>query len=111
MADLREFRRVNNLTQEALGEYLGMKKSFVSKIENGKEKLPEAKFRKLISNDMGWDTSMLTTNVVNQSIGKGSHNITQVAGSSELAILQERVKYLERILEEKERTIQILMSK
>lgn len=34
MRELVEFRRHNNLTQEQLGLYLGMKKSFISKIEN-----------------------------------------------------------------------------
>lgn len=42
-------------------------------------------------------------------IGNGCNNNTQVAGSSELAVLQEKVKLLEQLLEEKERTIQILM--
>lgn len=60
MIDLRAFRKANNLTQDTLGEYLGMKKSFISKIENGKEKLPKDKFQKLIGNDRGWDTSMLS---------------------------------------------------
>ena len=60
MIDLKAFRRANNLTQDALGEYICMKKSFISKIENGKEKLPKDKFQKLIANDRGWDTSMLT---------------------------------------------------
>ena len=59
-ADLKEFRIVNNLTQTDLGDFLGVQKGFVSKIENGKDKLPESKFRKLLSNPNGWDTSMLT---------------------------------------------------
>lgn len=59
-ADLKEFRIVNNLTQTDLGDFLGVQKGFISKIENGKDKLPESKFRKLLSNPNGWDTSMLT---------------------------------------------------
>jgi transcriptional regulator with XRE-family HTH domain len=59
-ADLKEFRIVNNLTQTDLGDFLGVQKGFISKIENGKDKLPESKFRKLLSNQNGWDTSMLT---------------------------------------------------
>ena len=58
-SDLKEFRIVNNLTQTELGEYLGVLKGFISKIENGKDKLPESKFRKLLNNPYGWDTSML----------------------------------------------------
>lgn len=60
MCDLRKFRGVNGLTQTELGEYIDMKKSFISKIENGKEKLPALKLQKLLSNPNGWDTSMLT---------------------------------------------------
>ena len=59
-ADLKEFRLVNNLTQTELGDYLGVLKGFISKIENGKDKLPEPKFRKLLNNENGWDVSMLT---------------------------------------------------
>lgn len=40
MRELVEFRRRNNLTQEQLGLYLGMKKSFISKIENGRHGPP-----------------------------------------------------------------------
>ena len=35
-SDLNEFRIVNNLTQTDLGNYLGVLKGFISKIENGK---------------------------------------------------------------------------
>ena len=59
MEELREFRRANGLTQEALGDYLGMKKSYVSKIENGRERFPRDKFEKLMNNTMGWDTTLL----------------------------------------------------
>ena len=59
-ADLKEFRLSNNLTQTELGDYLGVLKGFISKIENGRDKLPELKYRKLINNPHGWDTSMLT---------------------------------------------------
>ena len=56
--DVKQFRIANSLTQSELGEYLGIKKSFVSLIENGKAALPNDKFVKLINNDRGWDTSM-----------------------------------------------------
>lgn len=59
MIDLKGFRKANGLTQEELGKYLGMKKSFVSKVENGKEKLPQLKLQKLLANRKGWDTSNL----------------------------------------------------
>lgn len=59
-SDLKAFRKANNLTQDKLGEYLGIKKSFISQVESGKCPLPQEKFNKLLDNPYGWDTSMLT---------------------------------------------------
>lgn len=61
MADLKQFRKQNNLTQDELGEYLGIKKSFISRIENGFHKLPHEKLSKLLENNLGWDVSALLT--------------------------------------------------
>lgn len=61
MADLRLFRKQNNLTQDELGEYLGIKKSFISRIENGFHKLPHEKLSKLLENNLGWNVSALLT--------------------------------------------------
>ena len=58
--DLKAFRKANNLTQEKLGEYLGIKKSFVSTIESGKDPMPKDKLSKLLNNPYGLDVSMLT---------------------------------------------------
>ncbi|MBQ9660733.1 MAG: helix-turn-helix transcriptional regulator [Bacteroidales bacterium] len=73
--DLKEFRKANGLTQAQLGEFLGMKKSFISKIENGKEKLPPLKFRKLLDNDQGWDVSMLTEEGHQMNIGGNASGV------------------------------------
>lgn len=85
MIDLKSFRKINNLTQGELGEYIGMKKSFVSKIENGKEKLPESKLQKLLTNTMGWDTTMLEQSpTINTRVsGNGSANV-QVGSNNKL---------------------------
>jgi transcriptional regulator with XRE-family HTH domain len=78
--DLKEFRIVNNLTQTELGDYLGVQKGFISKIENGKDKLPEPKYRKIIGNPFGWDTTMLTRLEVSQS--STGDNTIQVTGNN-----------------------------
>ena len=118
MIELKEFRIKNDLTQTELGNYIGIKKSFISRIERGSVKLPDDKFQKLLSNDKGWDTSMLTdmnhtgdNNVHAQVNGNGTANANINYGSGECAVLAERVKYLERIIEEKERLIKVLMNK
>lgn len=59
-ADLKAFRKANNLTQDKLGDYLGIKKSFISQVESDKVPLPHDKFIKLLNNPYGWDISMLT---------------------------------------------------
>lgn len=58
MADIKAFRKANNLTQDELGTYLGTGKSFISLVENGRCALPDAKFSKILNNTMGWDISM-----------------------------------------------------
>ena len=68
MADLKQFRKQNNLTQDELGEYLGIKKSFISRIENGFHKLPQEKLSKLLENDFGWDVSALLVSNENEEV-------------------------------------------
>lgn len=87
-ADLKEFRIVNNLTQTELGDYLGVQKGFISKIENGRDKLPEQKFRKLLNNPYGWDVSMLT-----QSDALAEENPS--ADSTLIAELRSQIEKLE----------------
>lgn len=68
MADLKLFRKQNNLTQDELGEYLGIKKSFISRIENGFHKLPHEKLSKLLNNNLGWDVSSLLASNENEEV-------------------------------------------
>lgn len=105
--DLRGFRKINHLTQTQLGEFLGIKKSFISLVENEKAKLPEEKFNKLLNNTMGWDTSMLhsdapTTSISAKATGNssakvsiGSHN-TVTAHDAELTEKDTRIAILEK---------------
>lgn len=112
MIDLLGFREANKIKQKTLADYLGVSTPFLSQVENHKRDLPQNQLSRLLNNDMGWDTELLTeTGTVIQKIGDGSNNNTQVAGASDVVILRERVKYLERILEEKERLINVLMEK
>ena len=89
MVRIKEFRQRNGLTQTELGDYLGMKKSFISKIENGKEKLPQEKFLKLINNSYGWDVSMLIEegSIINNQNGThigGNNTVTMSTGNCAL---------------------------
>lgn len=68
MADLKKFRTINHLTQTELGEYIGLKKSFLSRIENGYHNLPADKLSKLLENTMGWDITPLVEEVQIQDV-------------------------------------------
>ena len=58
------FRRLNRLTQDDLAEFLGVTRSFVSQIENGRVDLPFEHRQRLLENDRGWDiTPLVETSV------------------------------------------------
>ena len=111
MKELVEFRRRNHLTQDELGAYLGMQKSFISKIENGRERFPKDKFRKLLENEEGWDVDVLR-NVDLDDLGlvtyrwlvdppvlnKASENKTWE--QKHIAMLEKRIAELEKQNEE-----------
>lgn len=59
MIDLREFRKANNLQQDDIADYLGVTKSFISQVENGKRDLPQSQLSKLLLNYHGWVTTSL----------------------------------------------------
>lgn len=59
MADLKRFRRDNNLSQEDLSNFLGVSIPFISQIETGKRDIPEHQLSKLLLNRMNWDVTAL----------------------------------------------------
>lgn len=109
MIGLKAFRKANNLTQSQLGEYLDMKKSFISRVENGQVKLPPTKLTKLLENPYNWDTSMLmnergTTMINAQAVGRG--NATMHVGDDSSALRRENELLREQLAEEKRRSAQ-----
>lgn len=118
--DLRGFRKINHLTQTQLGEFLGIKKSFVSLVENEKAKLPEEKFNKLLTNPNGWDTSMLTDDRPsitaraegNARVEIGSRNKNFCTGetdaASRIAVLEKENEMLKERLKDKDGQIEFL---
>ena len=111
MNQIAMFLKMNGIKQVELARYLSISEPSVSKMVKGYTNPSPENLHKILNNDQGWDTSMLTSGIVNQSIGNGSSNNTQVVGTGDTAMLQEKIKFLEKMLEEKERTIQILMAK
>lgn len=119
MADLKEFRRINFLTQTDVAEFLGIAKVTVSQIENGRHDLKFQHLSKLLKNNKGWNTEPLQESKVVQTIKSGnncnnSNNLgSQIDKAKDDLIrhLQEKCELLEKLLDDKERTIQILMNK
>lgn len=62
---------MNKLTQEALGEFLGCSKGFISQVESGLYPLPDEKLEALLDNDCGWDTSLLFPSASSQIMAEG----------------------------------------
>ena len=97
-----------------------MKKSFISKIENGKEKLPASKLQKLLSNPNGWDTSMLinggiyagNNNGGNVNVQVGQNKIESRNGADnsamQIAVLEKENEMLREQLKDKEAQIDFL---
>lgn len=77
MVNLKSFRKANKLTQLQVAEYLGIGKSFISRIESGNVGMPEEKLIKLRENDRGWDVSMLA----DEPAGNSSGNVNSVVNS------------------------------
>jgi transcriptional regulator with XRE-family HTH domain len=107
-ADLKEFRIVNNLTQTELGDYLGVQKGFISKIENGRDKLPEQKFRKLLNNPNGWDVSMLTQSDALAEENPSTDSTLIAELRSQIEKLEAKVDNLNQELGEKNALIKMM---
>lgn len=106
--DLKAFRKANNLTQEKLGEYLGIKKSFISTIESGKDPMPKDKLSKLLDNPNGWDTSMLTQSDVTVVERPVAEDALVAELRSQIEKLQAKVDYLNQELGEKNAFIKLM---
>lgn len=63
------FRRLNRLTQDELAAFLGVTRSFVSQVENGRVDLPFEQRQRLLENDRGWDVTPLVDSTV---VGDGN---------------------------------------
>ena len=107
MIDLKLFRKDNNLLQKDLADFLGVSRGYIAMAETAKCGLSEKQVGKLLTNTNGWDVSALEdVPTAGPKPLKGPDPL-----HSELAVLRARVDLLERLLAEKERTIQILMNK
>lgn len=107
-SDLKAFRKANNLTQEKLGEYLGIKKSFISTIESGKDPMPKDKLTKLLNNPYGWDTSMLVQPEVATEEKPVGNDALVAELRAQIERLESKVDNLNQELGEKNALIKLL---
>ena len=63
LIDIESFRKQNHITQTDIAEYLGISRSFVNQVENGKAALPESRLNELLEKspkEKGWDKSFIS---------------------------------------------------
>ena len=97
------FLKANNLKQVEIAQYLGVSETYVSQIVKGDRKLPLAQVEKIKQNGHGWNVEALEEYALEKQ--------SPETADPEVAVLRERVRLLEKLLAEKERTIQILLKK
>ena len=105
--DLKAFRKANNLTQEKLGEYLGIKKSFISTIESDKDPMPKDKLTKLLNNPHGWDVSMLQPSEVGEVLQMQEDGLVAEL-RAQIERLESKVDNLNQEIGEKNALIRLL---
>lgn len=58
LIDIESFRKQNHISQADLAKFLGISRSFVNQVENGKVSLPDARLLELLEKgpkEKGWD--------------------------------------------------------
>ena len=60
MDGLKSFLFFNNLSQQEVAKYLGISKSYMSKLVSGSMRLRPEHYHQLVSNKFGWSTEYLT---------------------------------------------------
>ena len=107
-ADLKAFRKANNLTQSELGEYLGIKKAFISQMESDKCPVPSDKFNKLLENPYGWDVSMLTQSNATKEIAPVQEGALVAELRAQIERLESKIDNLNQELGEKNALLRML---
>ena len=99
MVDLKGFRKDNGLTQAEIASFLGVSEPFISRIESGKDLLPEDKLERLRNNEQGWAITKLEDRKGEVYVAAGVLKNKQADNSSwerkKIAMLEERIRQLE----------------
>lgn len=107
MGDFEKFLKDNKIQKQAIAEYLGVSRTFVTQLSQGVRKLPEDKF-KMIKENTEWDTSSLEMNnnsgilIKESKISGNIHQDNRRYYSDSPDVLRAQIEQLERLIEEKE---------
>lgn len=102
MIDLKAFRKENKLKQTEVADFLGVSFGFISQIERGERKLPEAFADRLLQNDRGWVTDGIAQ--------MGDNAIAKVDDGGMLAAIVAKIDAQNARFEEQNRQIDRLLT-
>lgn len=99
--DLKKFRRENRITQGEIADYLGVRQSYISQLEQGRKSLSSEKIERLLSNP-DWSYTEATFKIEGDSIQQngGTNNIGKVSGDAEVLALRREVDILREMVAE-----------
>lgn len=110
--DFGKFLKDNGIKKVEIASYLGVSSAFITQLCSGIRKLPNDKLALILSNDH-WDVSALTKadNIaiaMEYSTANAGGNVN--GGSAEIAVLKKEIEMLQKMLDEKDATIEFLKS-
>lgn len=93
--DLRKFRKQNNISQQELAQYLGVRQGFISQMERGTRPVSHKAYEKIMSNP-DWTYTEASFEIKGDSIQQngGTNNIGKVTGDAEILALRKEVELL-----------------
>ena len=108
MGGLKSFLFFNDLSQLEVAEYLGVSRSYMSRLVSGTIKLRPEHLEKLMNNDKGWNTEYLSDYVWHklEEPTKVATNNIEEALADKLAAVTMELQYLREQNEKLERTNQ-----
>lgn len=115
--NIKDFRKLNGLTQEELGKFLDVKKAFISSMETGRCSMPKEKLQKILNNDMGWDISPIENSLTEVPMPVAEFRTLQselLAARAELSLVKKELEMLKghysKIEKERDEYLAIILS-
>lgn len=98
----------NELKQIEVANYLGVSRGFISQVVAGTRPVPENMLNKLINNNKGWDTSLLTE-PKKENAATSEYDGLRFASIDELIeLIKKRDELVSKILDQNRMLIEML---